>query len=157
MNEVQASVLHMAKNFHKWNHFAPKCRLKRQTNTRQRKNVATNRNESVEYNECLTLTLTPLQKDVQVMHCRNHYAWNYQRQVYDDMHINGKGVKLQIDTGATCNVLKRIEVSRETKIMPIAQMITLYDRSRVKPYGKCKVKVTNPRIVKTYDVEFAVI
>ena len=41
--------------------------------------------------------------------------------------------------------------------MPTAQMITLHDRSRVKPYGKCKVKVTNPRIVKTYDVEFVVI
>ena len=41
--------------------------------------------------------------------------------------------------------------------MPTAQMIILYDGSRVKPYGKCKEKVTNPRIEEMYDVEFVVI
>ena len=73
------------------------------------------------------------------MQCRDNYRWNYQRQVYANTHINGKGVKLKLDTGATCNVLKR------------------NGGSRVKPYGKCTVKVTNPRIEKTYDIEFVVI
>ena len=88
-----------------------------------------------------------------------------QRQVWVELSASGlcqyaqqwKGVKFQLDTGAICNVLKRNEVSKETKIMPTTQMITLYDGSRVKPCGKCRVKVTNPRIEKTYDVEFVVI
>ena len=69
---------------------------------------------------------------------------------------NGSNFSLTRAPRATC-LIKRNEVPRETKIMPTAQMITLYDGSRVKPYGKCKVKVTNPRLEKTYDVEFVVI
>jgi hypothetical protein len=70
----------------------------------------------------------------------------HQSRLFATMKIKGgKDTKFQIDTGATCNVLKKSELNGtkyERKIKPIAQVLKMYNNSAINPLGKCKSSTT---------------
>ena len=57
----------------------------------------------------------------------------------------------QVDTGATCNVI------RAGKVTCTNQVLKMYNSSPLRPVGKCRVQLTNPRNGKKYKVEFVVV
>ena len=72
----------------------------------------------------------------------------------------GKETKFQIDTGASCNVLKKSELNGpkyERKIKPTAQVLKMCNNSAINPLGECKVQLQNPASKKKYKVNFTII
>ena len=77
------------------------------------------------------------------------------------MKIKGGYVaNFQGDTGATCNVMRAGELrgtKYESKVTHINQVLKMYNSSPLRPVGKCRVQLTNPRNGKKYKVEFVVV
>ncbi len=72
----------------------------------------------------------------------------------------GKDTTFQIDTGATCNVLKKSELTGtkyERRIKPTAQVLRMYNNSAINPMGKCKIQLQDPTTKKKYKVHFTII
>ncbi|CAB3981086.1 Hypothetical predicted protein [Paramuricea clavata] len=72
----------------------------------------------------------------------------------------GKETSFQVDTGATCNVIKRKELSGTkymNKMKKTKQVLKMYNSSTLKPVGQCMVQLQNPETCKKYKVEFTVI
>ena len=72
----------------------------------------------------------------------------------------GKETQFQIDTGATCNVIKRSDLmgtKYANNIEHTAQVLTMYNSTALKPAGKCRVQLTNPGNNQKYKVHFTVV
>ena len=67
--------------------------------------------------------------------------------------VNGQDVVFQIDTGATVNILPR---QFAENIKPYDGVVKMWNKTRDKPLGICRMKVTNPRNRKKYSVPFLV-
>lgn len=73
------------------------------------------------------------------------------------MLVGKKTVKFQIDCGATCNIIPIDLVDPNTKIENTKSVLVMYNKSKLKPLGKCKLKLRNPRNQKLYQLEFQVV
>ena len=76
--------------------------------------------------------------------------------IYCTMVINGQNVRMQIDCGATVNVLpaRYVDVS---EIVPDSVTLQMWDKSTMKSLGKCKIKTINPRNGLMYNVKYVVV
>ena len=70
--------------------------------------------------------------------------------------VNNKTVKIQIDSGASVNVLPGQYLS-PADIQTTTTVFQMYDKSVVKPLGESKVKVYNPANGHTYSVKFVIV
>ena len=71
----------------------------------------------------------------------------------------GPEINFQIDTGATCDVLKLSSIKGTkyaNKITPTNQVLKMYNASALRPLGKCKVQLMNSRDEKKYKVNFTI-
>ena len=100
-----------------------------------------------------TMTLTPQTEEVNAVRNRT----TYEHILYAEMKVGRKLVKFQIDTGATCNVLKQSDLPQKATIKKTAQVLALFIGTKMTPLGKTIVKVTNPRTSKRYSVQFIVV
>ncbi|KAK5868928.1 hypothetical protein PBY51_009900 [Eleginops maclovinus] len=66
-------------------------------------------------------------------------------------------VKFEIDCGATCNVIPINLLNPDTPIERTKKVLIMYNKTKLHPLGKCKVKVRNPRNQKLYRLEFVVV
>ena len=66
-------------------------------------------------------------------------------------------VKFQIDCGASCNVIPINLLNPDTKLEHTKSVLVMYNKSQLRPMGKCKVKLRNPRNQKLYRLEFLVV
>ena len=73
------------------------------------------------------------------------------------MEIADELVKMQVDSGASCNVLPRKFLPRDSKIEKFDMKLTTYSKANLKLLGVAKVSLRNPKNRKKYRVEFAVI
>ncbi|XP_034092513.1 uncharacterized protein K02A2.6-like [Gymnodraco acuticeps] len=73
------------------------------------------------------------------------------------MLIGKELMKFQIDCGASCNVIPVNLLSPETRLESTKTVLVMYNKTRLHPLGKCKVKVRNPRNQKQYRLEFEVV
>ena len=72
----------------------------------------------------------------------------------------GAEVNFQVDTGATCDVLKFSTITGTkyaNRITPTNQVLKMYNASTLRPLGKCKVQLTNSRDNRKYKVNFTVV
>ena len=74
----------------------------------------------------------------------------------------GKEEKFQIDTGATCNVIKACEITGtkySNQVTPTTQMLKIFNSTTLRPIGKCKIQVCNPKsnINQKHKVTFMVV
>ena len=73
---------------------------------------------------------------------------------------DGHEAIFQVDTGATCNVIRAGELrgtKYESKVTRTNQVLKMYNSLPLRPVGKCRVQLTNPRNGKKYKVEFVVV
>ena len=137
----------------KLNHYARKCRSTRPGSKIRHVHVEDSEQDSDESDpQVMTLTLEPEREDV--------HSVTSQRlplQVFATMRVEAHRVRFQLDTGATCNVLCKKDVPSKVQISSTTQTLTMYNRDMIKPLGKCRVRVVNPKNEATYDEDFVVI
>ena len=81
----------------------------------------------------------------------------YQTKIFVTMEIEGKPVKMQIDSGASCNVMPEKFVPKRTEIKGTNQTLLLYDKSSIPVAGICKIHFKNPKNNKKYRGDFVVV
>ena len=69
------------------------------------------------------------------------------------MLLEQQEIIFQIDTGATINTLP---AKFANEIKPYKGVLTMWNKSQMKPLGICRKNVKNPKTRKTYPVEFVV-
>ena len=72
----------------------------------------------------------------------------------------GPEINFQIDTGATCVVLKLSSIKGTkyaNRITPTNQVLEMYNAFTLRPLGKCKVQLTNSRDKRKYKVNFTIV
>lgn len=80
-----------------------------------------------------------------------------EQHLYAGMMVDNNLVKFQIDCGATCNVIPVHLFDPNVKMEHTDKVLVMYNKSKLRPLGKCKVKVRNPRNQKLYRMEFQVV
>ena len=83
--------------------------------------------------EMMSVTLTP-DKDM-VNRVNSAPQEPYRRQFFAKMIVGDRPVRFQLDTGATCNVTRDEEVPRGLQIQATQQVLKMYNRTTVKPWG----------------------
>jgi hypothetical protein len=84
-----------------------------------------------------------------------------QPKIHTTMSVKGgRNTSFQIDTGATCNVIRSKELrgtKYEKKVLATDQVLRMYNSSPLIPAGICHVQLTNPTNGKKYNVKFVVV
>ena len=78
--------------------------------------------------------------------------------VYGRFDVNGHPTRFQLDSGASCNVLreKDVDVSQE-KLQPTNVKLRVYNGIIMRPMGVIKAAVYNPLTQETFHLEFLVV
>ena len=66
-------------------------------------------------------------------------------------------MKMQVDSGASCNVLPRKFLPRATDIKKTDLKLTTYSETALKVLGVAKISLRNQKYKKKYRAEFAII
>ena len=72
----------------------------------------------------------------------------------------GKSTEFQINTGVTCNVLRKSELKGtkyEQRIRRSPHVLKMYNNSTLIPLGKCKIQVRDPTTTKKFKVPFTIV
>lgn len=137
----------------KENHFAAKCKSKLEKSKKGRP-IHTISESSGSCEDIMTITDVCEEQETinQVKE-----AHSKTQQLFAGMMLNKKVIDFQIDCGATCNVLPIHLLNPDTQLEKTEKVLVMYNKSRLKPLGKCKVKLRNPRNDKRYRLEFQVV
>lgn len=134
----------------KENHFAVKCKTKHNQDKGKRVHHVMER-DAEEYEDIMSVTtaeiLTVTGKEASDDKSTNS-------QLFAGMLIGKELVKFQIHCGASCNVIPVNLLSPETQLDNTKTVLVMYNKTRLHPLGKCKIKVRNPRNQKLYRLEF---
>jgi hypothetical protein len=76
--------------------------------------------------------------------------------IYCDMLVNGQNVRLQVDCGATVNVLPK-KYCEGQDIRPESVNLRMWNGSTLQALGKCKIKTINPKTGTKYKVDYVVV
>lgn len=71
--------------------------------------------------------------------------------------INNNLVNFQTDCGATCNAIPVHMLNPDTQIEHTDKVLVMYNKSKLHPVGKCKVKMRYSRNQKLYRLEFQIV
>lgn len=67
------------------------------------------------------------------------------QHLFAGMLLDKKLVNFQIDCGATCNVIPMQLLNPSIQLDHTEKELVMYNNSRLRPLGKCRVKLRNPR------------
>ena len=81
----------------------------------------------------------------------------FKSKSFAHMEIADELVKMQVGSGASCNVLPKKFLPKDSKIQKTDLKLTTYSKTYLKLLGVAKVSLCNPKNKKKYRVEFAVI
>ena len=81
----------------------------------------------------------------------------FPNKIYAVMEIQGKPVRMQIDSGASCNVLPMKYLPRVAEIQKSNKLLTAYNKQKISALGTVRVSMRNPRTRKKYSAEFVVV
>ena len=79
---------------------------------------------------------------------------NFKNKIFAHMEIANGLVKIIVDSGASCNVLPRKFLPRDTEIKKTSLKLTTYIKTNLKVLGVAKVSLRNPKNKKKYRAEF---
>ena len=68
-----------------------------------------------------------------------------------------KNARFQLDSGATCNVINASNLPSSCNIKSTNKVLVMYNKTRIKPLGHCKIRINNPKNNKKYRVECIVV
>ncbi|KAG1933981.1 retrotransposable element [Pimephales promelas] len=125
----------------KMNHFTSTCKTKE--TMRKGIHSVVEREEEELYQEILSLNSQKEDK--------------HDKQLFATMLINERPVKFQLYCGASCNVIPIQLLNPDTVMEKTEQILVMYNKSTLKPIGKCRTKIRNPRNRKLYRLEFMVV
>ena len=137
------------------NHFAVKCRNKaerRTFHTVYDDNVPEAFHDYSSPEEYIFALQTDKQENVQ-----------YDKKLFATMIIKGKKVRFQLDTGATVNFLflqEYKEISDDQKLTGLSKSnatLCMYNSTVIKPIGKIRLSVRNPKNNKKYNTKFQIV
>ena len=82
---------------------------------------------------------------------------DFPNKIYALMEIQGKPVRMQIDSGASCNVLPKKYLPGVAEIQKSSKLLTAYNKQQISVLGTARVSMRNPRTRKKYNAEFVVV
>nr|XP_054767488.1 uncharacterized protein K02A2.6-like [Lytechinus pictus] len=135
----------------KENHFAVKCRQNK--NKAHKVEVIEESEDSEE--ECVCVSLVGKDEAYQISSDRKMQS--YQRKIIAKFRINDKEIGMQVDCGATCNVIHEKDVPSGTELSNTNQVLSVYSEGTVPVAGKCKLHLRNVKNNKKYLVPFVVV
>ena len=78
-------------------------------------------------------------------------------KIFAHMDIGNDLVKMQVDSGTSCNVLPCKFLPRDTEIKKTKLKLSMYSKMNLKVLGVVKLSLRNPKNKKKYRAEFAII
>ena len=140
------------------NHFANVCMQKEKIQLKKSLQAVSG-NESTDSGDSIqTIELVPSKNDTIVT---VQDPDSYQPRLFTTMKIKGgETSKFQIDTGATCNVIRKKELKYtkyEKRIKPAAHVLKMCNNSSLSPVGKCKIQIQDVTAKKNFKVPFTVV
>lgn len=81
----------------------------------------------------------------------------HKKAVYCEMLVCGNRVRMQIDCGATVNVIPSSLVPSPLNLQPTDVTLKMWNNTTMTPLGQCVLKVKNPKTKKKYNVQFVVV
>ena len=148
-------------NCGKANHYARKCRQRKGKLSKQRirslQEVESTSEETESDEQLLTMTLMPESESTPTedIHTLTHQS--YKKQLFATMQVRVRQIRFQLDTGATCNVVRQTELPPGILIEPTKQTLSMFSKDTLKPVGKCQLRFHNPKTKKRYVGEFIVV
>ena len=82
---------------------------------------------------------------------------SYPNKLFIHLVLQEKTIRFQVDTGASCDILRVEELRDRTMLQPTRQRLRLYDGTVVAPVGQIRLEVTNPKTKQRYNCEFIVV
>ena len=161
----------ICKKCKKENHIASKCHLhEKKTNSKKkkpkapksssketsRKKVSFVKTDPSSEEEILSVELSTEDDNVSTPETINSVT-NFPNKIYAVMEIHGKPVRMQIDSGASCNVLPKKYLSGVAEIQKSSKFLTAYNKQQISALGTARVSMRNPRTRKKYNAEFVVV
>lgn len=76
------------------------------------------------------------------------------------MNVGKTPIRFQVDSGASSNVIpvsKLDECGIHYKLSTTSIVLTIYDKTKMRPLGKTSLKLVNPKTKKSYNTEFIVV
>ena len=134
------------------NHFAEMCKSAPGRNSRPRNGVNMINADSSSEEELLSVTFDSTGGSVHKVNEDNLP----EKRIFATMEIAGENVQMQIDTGASCNVLPQKFVPSGT-IIKSDRTLRMYSKSTVPVLGTCRVRIRNLKNNKKYNAEFVVV
>ena len=86
----------------------------------------------------------------------NEVKANKDKPIYCKMLVGNKPVELQIDCGATVNIIPKSKIG-ESHIEPSNITLEMWNTKRMKALGTTKLEITNPKNSTKYLVKFVVV
>ena len=80
-----------------------------------------------------------------------------EKKIFATMEITGASIRMQIDTGAPCNVLPQKYVPPGTLITETDRTLKMYSKSTLPVLGTLRVSMRKPKNSKKYNVDFFVV
>ncbi len=77
--------------------------------------------------------------------------------IYVEILICGKPVRMQIDCGASVNVLPKRHITEEVPLKPTKTLLQMWNKATVKPLGEAKVPIQNPATGNKYLGKFIIV
>ena len=142
----------------KANHFAAKC----SKNSRESKKFSQKfKRKKVNQVDDITESSFPSEEEilsVSLDHTANAVDMSkFRNKIFAHMEIANELVKMQVNSGASCNVLPRKFLPRDTEIKKTNLKLTTYSKTNLKVLGVAKISLQNPKNKKKYCAEFAII
>ena len=81
-----------------------------------------------------------------------------EKKLFATFEFQGKPVKFQLDSGATCNVIPAdlLPVVKRN-VNATRKVLKMYNNDILKPLRQCSLRLQNPTNEKIYDVEFVIV
>ena len=110
----------------------------------------------LDYSSDESVLSVTLESDINCLHSHKVES-PYETKIFATMEVEGTPLKVQIDSGATCNVLPEKFVPDGTSIEKSVEKLTMYSSDTMPVLGKCKLRMKNPKTQKGYKVPFVVV
>ena len=133
----------------KENPFAAKCKQKESSSWQKKKVHYVHEREESDEEYCFTVSMKN-----QVNTMSKH---PFKSKILATMEVEGKPVRFQVDSGATCNIIPRKDLPSNCKIGETEHRLTMYNGTDMKVTGKCLVHLVNPKNGKKYQAEFIIV
>ena len=125
----------------KSNHFAIKCKSSVSTQSGSQ-NFAKAVNESSDSEE-----------EIFMLTVNN----GFDKKICATMEINGQRVKMQIDSGASCNILPKLFLPPNIEVQKKTKDLVTYSNTRMSSLGTARVSFRNMKNRKKYRAEFVIV